>query len=444
MSATNGLRGQEVQVTATALVWLIMSGGLLMTLSAIAAKVLIDFSRYELEVYCKRRNRPRRFDEILDESNVVAQAAETLQILAVTTTLVGSVSWLLLGKSEVAPIDVTASILCGTIVLLALTNWLPAAVVRWYSAPFLFHTWPLWRLFARAMVPLAVGAELLDSIVRRLTGRHDTEEDDEEAFEDEIRTIVNAGQRDGLLEADAREMIEGVIDLDDVEVSAIMTPRNKVEALDAELPWQDVLRFVVNSRRTRIPVYVDSLDHVIGILYVKDLLAELAEGSGYLQKPLRSLLRDARFVPDTQPVDQLLRGFLDTRSHMAIVKNEFRAVVGVVTMEDALEEIVGEIVDEADRDEEAEFSMLSDTVAVAVGRAHLDELNDELGFALPQPEDIDTIGGLVVAQLGTIPRAGQEIMVDHIRIKVLEASKRRVERVQLELITDEHPDNGAT
>ena len=127
------------------------------------------------------------------------------------------------------------------------------------------------------MSPLTLGAKLVEVLVRRLAGHQETEEDEEEAFEDEIRTIVTAGLRDGLLEADAREMIEGVMELGDVDVSEIMTPRSEVDALNVEASWPEMLKIVAESGRTRMPVYEGALDNVLGILFVKDLLAELSK-----------------------------------------------------------------------------------------------------------------------------------------------------------------------
>lgn len=322
----------------------------------------------------------------------------------------------------------------AALVLLVLTTWIPWAIVHVWSAPFLYHTWRFWTVVAWIMCPMTVGVKLMDVVVRRLAGHEETEEDEEEAFEDEIRTIVTAGLRDGLLEADAREMIEGVIELGDVVVGEIMTPRSKVNALNVELSWPEMLRTVAESGRTRLPVYEGTLDQVLGILFVKDLLAELSKDPQAPRKSVRELLRKPWFVPESKAVDDLLREFRRTRSHMAIVVDEYRAVAGVVTIEDALEEIVGEIADEADTEEEMELIRTDEQTLEVDGRVHVAELNEQHGLMLSESEDFETIAGFVVNMLGRIPKVGEVVYEEDVRFTVLKATPRRVERLRLELL----------
>lgn len=413
-----------------------MIGATLSGLGATGAKVAYEFSRHDLECYCRRRNQAALFDEILAQHEDVGVAAESLQLLG-TVLLVFSVVHG--GNSAVWGstsggwewVGLVGGLFVG---LLALTVWVPWAIVHVASAPFLYHTWRGWVLLAYLCWPLALVARLVHVAAHRLAGRHDqTEEDQEEALEDEIRAIVSAGLRDGLLEAETREMIEGVMDLGDVHVAEIMTPRSDIDALDINLEWSETLRFVVDVGRTRIPVYQDKLDNVIGILFVKDLLPELARDCPMTSPiSLRDLLREPWFVPESKAVNDLLREFRRTRSHMAIVVDEYRAVTGVVTIEDALEEIVGEIADESDSEEDIELIRLDDTTLEVDGRVHIEELNEQFGLMFPQAEDFDTIAGFVVHELGRIPRPGEVIDVHPVRMTVLKATPRRVERVRLE------------
>jgi CBS domain containing-hemolysin-like protein len=329
-------------------------------------------------------------------------------------------------------------------VLLAAVVWVPAAVARVWSAPFLFHTWRFWLAANRALWPLTAGVNVVEALLRRLAARPEQQADEEEAFEDEIRTMVREGLHEGLLEEDAREMIEGVMDLDDTYVSDIMTPRSKIDAIDANLSWPEVLDFVIRVRRTRIPVYENTLDKVIGVLYVKDLLPELANSGDQPAKPLRSLLREPWFVPMTNAVDEMLQEFLRTRNHLAIAVDEYRALAGVVTIEDVLEEIVGEIIDEHDQDEEEDIQQLSESSVEAAGRTHLDDLNKRLGAGFPEPEDHDTIGGFVISRLRHIPKAGESIVYRNVRITVLQSNRRRIDRVRLERLAESERETAAT
>ena len=419
------------------LIWL-AAGVLLTGLGGVGTKALYGFSRRQMELYCRRRNRRALFDEILDRHETMAVAAETLQVVGTVIMILATGLWFFpdgtrvaADQQHIARVAVTA-----IIVLLALTTWIPWAIVRVGAAPLLYHTWPLWKLIAWILWPLARGVELVDGLVHRLAGKDESPADEEEAFEDEVRTIVTAGMRDGLLEADAREMIEGVMELGDVDVAEIMTPRSEVDALDVEMTWRDVLQFVVEVGRTRIPVYEKTLDRIVGILYVKDILVQWSEDTGQPRKPLRDVLRKPWCVPMTKRVDDLLREFRRTRSHMAIVVDEYRALAGVVTIEDALEEIVGEIADELDDEEEIDLVRIDHSTVEADGRVHIDELNDLYGLNLPESDEYDTIAGFIIGHLRRIPPAGTVFHWQRLRLIVLKSTPRRIERVRIQLLEE--------
>ena len=229
-------------------------------------------------------------------------------------------------------------------------------------------------------------------------------------------------------------MIEGVIELGDLDVSEIMTPRTDMVCMTLALSWQEALDFVVEAGHTRIPVANKNLDDIVGLLYTKDLLPELAKGPDDPVRPWTALLRDPYFVPETKPIDVLLQEFQQTRNHMAVVLDEYGGVSGLVTMEDVLEEIVGEIVDEYDQDLVEGIRQLDDGLSEALGKVHIDEINERLGLDLPDDGDFDTIGGFVFSRLGHIPAVGEELLADNVRITVLEATRRRIERVKIEIL----------
>lgn len=419
--------------------WLVVAGWLVTALGAIGTHILRDFSRHQLETYCRRRGKVDSFRRILANHDQAALAAENLQVLGLVLLVVGGLLyWMRQSVAAAKPISFELIgrdgilLVAAVAALLATRIWIPRAVVRAWSAPLIYHGWFVWRLIEWLLWPLTAGVYVVDTLVQRLAGKDDEEGDEEEAFEDEIRTIVTTGLREGLLEEDAREMIEGVIELGDTDVLDIMTPRSEVDALDASLSWPEVLRFVVDVGRTRIPVFEQTLDNIIGILYVKDLFPELNKTPEGLQIPLSQLVRTPWFIPATKAVDELLQEFLRTRNHMAVVVDEYRAVAGVVTIEDALEEIVGEIVDEHDKEEEDEIHVVDDQTIEVLGRTHIDEINECLGWQLSESDDYDTVGGLILRQLGYIPSLHEELQIDGMKMIVLEVSRRRIERVRLE------------
>lgn len=426
-------------VTAEVAWWLIGVGWVVTALGSLGTHVLRDFSRHQLETYCRRRGQADRFGYFLAGHDRAALAAENLQALGALLLVTGLVlswcvpqvrgaqdaGWKWQGQDGLG-------VLSLGVLSLATLIWIPRAVVRVWSAPLVYHGWFIWRSIERLLWPLTLGEYVVDTIINRLAGKLDESEDEEEAFEDEIRTMVTAGLREGLLEEDAREMIEGVIELGDADVLEIMTPRSEVDALDASLSWPEVLRFLVEVGRTRIPVFEEKLDNIIGILYVKDLFPELDKNPSGLQIPLSQLVREPWFVPATKAADEILREFLKTRNHMAVVVDEYRAVAGVVTIEDALEEIVGEIVDEHDKEEEEEILVVDDRTIDVMGRTHVEEINERLGWGLTESDDYDTVAGLVLWQLGCIPVVQEELDFEGLKLTVLEVSRRRIERIRIQ------------
>jgi CBS domain containing-hemolysin-like protein len=407
---------------------------LIAAVAATGAKVLHEYSVSELEEYSQRRQRRERFAAILDSSEDAALAAESLQTAATACSLLAAAGWMLRGGVPPAPMF-AAGIAIAAAVFLLTCVWLPWAVAEVWSSPFLVHSWRFWRALSFVLWPLTIWVKVARGMLRRLAGSHDEAPDELEAFEDEVRAIVSAGMHEGHLEEDAREMIEGVIELGDSDVSDIMTPRSAVDALGSDMDWPAMLEVVVQSGRTRLPVYHEKLDNIVGVLYVKDLLPDLAVVKSK-RRHFRELVRPAWFVPGTKPLDDMLREFLRTRSHLAIVVDEYESVAGIVTIEDVLEEIVGEIVDESDKEAPREIIRIDDVTAEAVGRAHLAELNEVCGFDFPEPDEYNTIGGFLMHQFGEIPQAGQRLEWNGLRITVLEATRRRVDRVRIERQVD--------
>jgi len=427
-------------MTAALLFWLTILALVITCLAAIGARSLTGFSRHELEEICRRRSARERLGAILKQHDRVALAAETLQVLGTAAAMTTAAYWTIerfhdgsLPSAGQAAIDVTLFAL----VLLIIEIWIPWTITRIWAEPFLFFTWPAWLALSYLTSPLVFGARFLDTVFHRLANRS-PEAPDEESFEDEIRTIVTEGHREGLLEEDAREMIEGVIELSDVVVSEIMTPRTDMVSMPVTLTWQEALDLAVRVGHTRIPVHEKTRDDIVGILYVKDLLPELAKPADQTRGAWTSLLRDPLFVPETKPVDVLLQEFQRDRSHMVVVLDEYGGVSGLVTMEDVLEEIVGEIVDEYDADLVDGIRELDHRTVEALGKVHIDEINERLELKLPEDADFDTIAGFVFTELGHVPVVNEELVWKNIRITVLEATRRRIERVRIEILDRDH------
>ncbi|MDC0935774.1 hemolysin family protein [Pirellulales bacterium] len=422
-------------MTSSALLWTSIAALLAVTLTNLGYRALRDFSRRDLEEICRRRDRSKRFGEILRLHETVALGVEILAAFATALAVTSMVAFAAVRWETSTDVSfgrlLLAAGLIGALIAAARTC-LPWGAARVYQGQFLFHTWPMWRAVAAVAVPFTLITRLFDAVLHRMAGMT-PQPVDEQAIEEEIRTIVTEGHREGLLEEDAREMIEGVIELGDADVSQIMTPRTDMHMLSVDVPWDEMVADVIAAGHTRIPVYGETRDDVIGILYIKDLLPEFASGDPAARKPLRELVRKPLFVPETKPVDDLLEMFQQLRTHIALVLDEYGGVSGLVSIEDVLEEIVGEIVDEYDPEQIAEIELLDGDTCEALGRTHVDEINDAMGIELPEDGDFDTIGGFVFTELGRVPQKGESVVwQETVRVVVLEATKRRIDRVRIE------------
>lgn len=245
--------------------------------------------------------------------------------------------------------------------------------------------------------------------------------------EEEIRTLVDAGEEEGVIEEDEKEMIYSIFELGETMAREVMVPRIDIVAIDVQTPPEEVVRVIAETGHSRIPVYEGTVDGIVGLVYAKDLLLYL-QGDGP-RPSLREMLRPAYFVPETKKVDDLLREMQQRRIHMAIVVDEYGGTAGLVTVEDILEEIVGEIQDEYDA-EEPFFEQVGEGEYILDARMNLDDVNDLLGADLPT-ETADTLGGLIYDALGRVPVPGDSLQIGEWRVEVLTVSDRRIRKVRM-------------
>jgi CBS domain containing-hemolysin-like protein len=275
-----------------------------------------------------------------------------------------------------------------------------------------------WQMFR----PLLSLAHWVSTLRRPTTRLAEREEIVERAFDSLAESV---GMDEPVIEPDEREMIRGVIGLEDTEVREVMVPRIDIVAVPVDASVQDVRRKIVESGHSRLPVYDETLDTIVGILYVKDLFC--AEAEGDIQ--LSALARRAFVVPETKRVDALLEEFKRLKTHIAIVVDEFGGTAGLVTLEDILEEIVGEIEDEHDG-QRRPIERESDDVILADGVVSLFDIAEELGIEVPD-EEFETIGGLIYDRVGGVPRVGQSIEEHGWKITIEKMDGQRIRRVRI-------------
>ena len=246
--------------------------------------------------------------------------------------------------------------------------------------------------------------------------------------EEELKLLVESGEENGVLEQDEREMIHGIFELSEVTAREVMVPRIDVVAIPAEARIEAAVELIVATGHSRVPIYEGSIDNVIGIVYAKDILKHLR--SGRLEDMVRPLARPAHFVPEAKKVDELLQELQQRRVHMAIVVDEYGGTAGIITIEDLLEEIVGEIRDEYDQAEETWVERIDAHEAIMDARTSIREVNEVMNLDLPA-EASDTLGGLVYDLLGKVPVKGDEVRVDGSLIQVMSTEGRRIGKVRL-------------
>ncbi len=281
------------------------------------------------------------------------------------------------------------------------------------------------------LMPVTVVHHVFDVLGRRLAGVPAISDADDEAaqIEKEILGVVSEGERAGAVREQDAELIESVMAFRDTEVAKIMTPRTEIVALPLTAGLQETKDVINREGHSRIPLYGENLDDIRGVLYAKDLL-KLAENEPF---EAVSLMRKVPFVPESKPISDLLQELRERKVHLAIVLDEYGGTAGLVTIEDILEELVGEIADEYEAPEPEPIQRISPTVAEVDARVHIDELNEALGIELPEDEDYDTVGGFMFSRMGKIPAAGEELACGNVRLRVVQSEERRINRLRVEI-----------
>ena len=271
----------------------------------------------------------------------------------------------------------------------------------------------------------------VNAVLRLL--RLKVEAEEESVTEDEIRMMVDLGGQRGTIDEDEQEWIQNVFDFGDISVREAMTPRNDMDALPDDADDQEILEMIRECGRSRIPVYQENIDTIVGILNARDFLLDRNSGKN---TPLKELLRPAYFAPETIKADNLFKEMQKEKVHIAIVVDEYGGTEGIITMEDLLEEIVGNIYDEFDQPEQPEIVPLGENQWRVSGATPLSSLVDDLDLPLPESDDYDTLGGMIVTRLSSIPKDGEELdlEVNGVALHVERIRDHRIESVVVRLL----------
>ncbi|MFO0832409.1 MAG: hemolysin family protein [Phycisphaerales bacterium] len=427
------------------------------------AQAMRDLSRTTLEEIATIRKSAggiARVGRILDDVEGHAAAValpRTVCNLVVTVALVMWIRGLVRPGADAGAgpslvddwyLEVVLGIAVSSLVLWVFSTVLPSAVAK-HAGEATVYTWsPLLRVAYMIAAPFRPLVRVVDVAVKRLAGKGDKNET--ELIQDELLSVVEDAKEEGTFDEAERDMIEAVVKFRDRTVAQVMTPRTEIHAMALTNDLGEVTQTIRAIGHSRIPVYEDDLDHIAGIFYVKDLMRWLAgEGSrGGKTFDLKSLLRPALFFPETKTVRELLPELISKRVHIAMVADEFGGTAGLVTIEDIIEEVFGDIHDEYEQPENAGAGVKVDAAARTAeveGRAYIEDVNAALGaidVRIPESEEYDTVGGFITVTLGRIPAQGESLAHERVTYTVMAAEPTRVTRVRVQA-PEPTPDDGA-
>ena len=413
--------------------------------------VLKTFSRKRLSDLLEEQGRLERYTVVSDRLPelvlMTGLLRSTLGLMVVLATLFFiEDTFEISGQAKVWPFFV--ALLIASSLLSIFTVAIPLSWSQYRAERLLAWSIPLLRALLILFTPLTKTLSLFDPVVRRISGAD--LQDDEDDLSDQVLAAVEDHEEGITVAEEQKQMIEAVFDLRDTDAGQIMTPRTDIQGIGLPATLDEVKHAVLEYGHSRLPVYRENLDEIAGILYAKDLLNLLNDpDKTAINRPsepfdLESLLREPFLIPDSKNVLDLLREFRATKIHLAIVLDEYGGTAGLITIEDILEEIVGEIQDEYEpEDEGPEFTPVDETTLKVDARMHIDDLNDQLKTDLPEDEDYDTVGGFVFAELGHIPDPGETFEAHGVKVTVDEAEKTRVIAVTVEKLAAEAASSAA-
>jgi putative hemolysin len=390
---------------------------------------LRSYSRSRLEEWLERRGKQRWFQRLID-------GADDLTFATATGRLLCNIGTLLFALASLSDMQLArwaqyglAFVLAGVVTLFT-SVVAPHVISRHAAEAILGLSAPLLFVVRVVFHPVTLLVRGLNRFASKASGPESIS-DGQDHIEEQILTAVEAGEKEGVVDEQEREMIESVIEFRDTTVGQIMTARPDIIGLETTASLDEVKDTIEKSGHSRLPVYEETLDKIVGILYARDLLPFVGENIERFD--MKAAMRPAFYVPETKPLRDLLQDFRLLKVHMAIVLDEYGGTAGLVTIEDVLEELVGEISDEHEPQSEAMVRKVDERAWEVDARIELEELNRLVPLSLPEDADYHTLGGFVSTLAGRVPERGALFSYDQARFVVLECEPQRVVRVRIEL-----------
>jgi len=418
---------------AVLLICLFAGGTLFFSVNAVALRI---FSRVKLQDAFKAANKEDLTDRLVENAEKLVLACSLYRLIAnccILLLLLAVFATARTGGPQI--IDYLFAFIIAAVIFSIFSLAIPHAWAKYAGEKILSRTYKLLMLFSILAWPILYVWKFTDGLVRRLAGVvQTTPEEKQEERQEEFLNGLEQRRTEGVLDEEEQEMIESVLELDETTADEIMTPRTDIVAVEVNSDLQTILDTIITAGHTRVPVYEENIDKIIGLIYAKDLLNEIGKDPGDFK--LRDKIRNAYFVPETKTLRALLHEFQSRKLHIAVVLDEYGGTAGIVTLEDIIEELVGEITDEYEETPPEPIKKIDQNTIEADARTYVDDLNDQLELDLPEDEDYDTIGGFVFSHLGYVPKTGESFDYDNLKFTIASAEARRIKRIKIQKITE--------
>jgi len=284
------------------------------------------------------------------------------------------------------------------------------------------------NLFSKIVSPAVTFLTFSTNLIVKLLGG-EVKATGEQITEEEIRLMINVGEEKGIFQETETEMINSIFEFDDTVAKEVMTPRTDIIAISSNVTLEEILDVIVEENFSRIPVYEESIDNIIGVLYVKDLFSMIKRKMEW-EVSLKNIIRPVYFVPEYKKIDELFKEMQKSKTHIAVVIDEYGGTAGLITIEDLLEEIVGNIFDEYD-DVVLDYEKIDDNTYIVSGMLDIGEINDILHTNIPE-EEFDTVSGMLLSHSGKMPEVGDEVQVGNIHFRIQEVDDKRISKIRVE------------
>jgi CBS domain containing-hemolysin-like protein len=409
----------------TPLIIVIVLGLIIAAFAAAAETSLTSVSRIRMRSLAEDGNkRARTVTRLHADPNAYLSTILTLNTVAV---IVVSTATALLVGSYLTKIPQAVGTIVLSVIVLIFCEIAPKSLALRFNERFALVLAGPVQVLTRVLRPLIGGLSAMSRLIVRAATRGHTVRGPF-VTEEELKLLLYVGEQEGIVEQEEREMIHGILEMTDKSVREVMVPRVDIVAVESTDSIADVIRVIIEHGFSRIPIYEDNVDNIVGVVYAKDLLRHGVVGDD--QRPLKAVAREPYYTPEAKRVGELLREMRERKVHIAVVVDEHGGTAGIVTFEDLIEEIVGPIRDEYDTGEVEELQIVSDNEVVVSARFPVDDLKEELDLPVPNVE-ADTVGGLVYELLGEIPKVGATIKLGDATLTVESIRRQGIQSVRI-------------